>query len=200
MKIRRRGYPAESRTFETKAAAERYARGIESEMDNGTFVSRAEAESTTLAELLERYLAEVTTCKKGAEPETYRIRALLRHPLASRIVATIRSADIAAYRDERLADVTPGSVKRELVILGHLFEIARKDWGIHVDNPVRLVRPPASPKPTVRRATRGIRTAPPAARAAAPRPLWPRVWFRSRTRSTAADRSAFRRATADWSG
>jgi integrase len=151
VKIRRRGYPAESRTFETKAAAERYARGIESEMDNGTFVSRAEAESTTLAELLERYLAEVTTCKKGAEPETYRIRALLRHPLASRIVATIRSADIAAYRDERLADVTPGSVKRELVILGHLFEIARKDWGIHVDNPVRLVRPPASPKPRDRR-------------------------------------------------
>ena len=92
MRIRRRGYPAESRTFETKAAAERYARGIESEMDNGTFVSRAEAESTTLAELLERYLAEVTAAKKGAEPESYRIRALLRHDLAARIVATITTS------------------------------------------------------------------------------------------------------------
>jgi len=79
----------------------------------------------------------VTAAKKGAEPGTYRIRALLRHDLAARIVATIVSADIAAYRDERLAEVAPGSVKRELVILGHLFETVRNDRGIRVDNPLR---------------------------------------------------------------
>ena len=64
MKIRRRGYPTETRTFETKAAAERYAREIESEMDRGVFVSRTEAENTTLSELLNRYLREVTAGKK----------------------------------------------------------------------------------------------------------------------------------------
>ena len=151
VKIRRRGYPIQTRTFETKAAAERYAREIESEMDRGVFVSRTEAENTTLSELLNRYLEEVTAKKKGAHAESYRIRALLRHSLAFRIVATIRGSDIAAYRDERLATVTPPTVKRELVILGHLFETARKEWGIHVDNPVRMVRPPASAKPRERR-------------------------------------------------
>lgn len=54
VKIRRHGCPVESRTFETKAAAERYAREIESEIDNGAFVSPAEAESATLGERLER--------------------------------------------------------------------------------------------------------------------------------------------------
>ncbi|MCP5151988.1 MAG: site-specific integrase [Chromatiales bacterium] len=151
VKIRRRGYPLETRTFETRAAAERYARAIETEMDSGTFVSRAEAESTTLAELLERYLNEITATKKGADAEAYRIRAMLRHPLAARIVATLRGTDIAAYRDERLATVTPGTVKREIVILGHLFETARKEWGIHVENPVRMIRAPASPRPRERR-------------------------------------------------
>ncbi len=58
--VRRKGHPPQSKTFETRAAAESWARAIEVEIDNGVFVSRAEAESTTLKELLERYLAEVT--------------------------------------------------------------------------------------------------------------------------------------------
>jgi len=42
-------------------------------MDKGVFVSRAEAESTTLKELLERYLDEDTPLKKGAASETNRL-------------------------------------------------------------------------------------------------------------------------------
>ncbi len=62
-------------------------------MDKGAFVSRAEAESTTLTELLERYLAEITPLKKGAEPETSRLRLMMRHPLARRFVAGVRGID-----------------------------------------------------------------------------------------------------------
>ena len=99
--VRKKGQPAQSRTFETRAAAERWARAIEVEMDNGAFVSRAEAESTTLKELLERYLVEVTAHKKGAGPETNRLRLFMRHSLAQRVVAGVRSVDIARWRDER---------------------------------------------------------------------------------------------------
>jgi hypothetical protein len=49
------------------------ARAIEVEMDKGMFISRAEPESTTLKELLERYLVEVTPLKKGAASETNRL-------------------------------------------------------------------------------------------------------------------------------
>ncbi|MBU2832106.1 hypothetical protein [Acidithiobacillus ferriphilus] len=53
--IRRKGWPEQSRTFDSEADAERWARAVEEEMDRGIFVSRKEAESTTLEEALERY-------------------------------------------------------------------------------------------------------------------------------------------------
>ncbi len=138
--VRKKGYPLQTKTFETKAAAEAWARATEYEMDQGLFVSRAAAESTTLVELLQRYFEEVTPLKTGAGPESARIRVLLRHPLANRYVAGIRGVDIARYRDERLKKVSPGTAKRDLVILSHLFEVARKEWGIHVYNPVRDIK------------------------------------------------------------
>jgi hypothetical protein len=64
-------------------------RAIEVEMDQGAFVSRAEAGSTTLRELLERYLEGITPLKKGAEPKTNRLRLMMRHPLARRFVAGV---------------------------------------------------------------------------------------------------------------
>lgn len=149
--VRKKGYPSQTKTFDTKAAAQTWARATEFEMDQGLFVSRAEAESTTLGELLERYLAEITPAKKGAGPESARIRALLRHPLMRRYVAGIRGVDIARYRDERLQTVCPATAKRDLVILSHLFEVARKEWGIHVYNPVRDIKLPAHAKARNRR-------------------------------------------------
>ncbi|MDH3713464.1 MAG: site-specific integrase [Gammaproteobacteria bacterium] len=149
--VRKKGHPTQSKTFATRSAAETWARSIEYEMDQGLFVSRVEAETTTLNELLQRYLEEITPQKKGAEPEAARVRALLKHSLTQRIVAGIRGVDIARYRDERLRKVCPATVKRDLVIISHLFEIARKEWGIHVQNPVRDIKLPPHAKARERR-------------------------------------------------
>lgn len=46
--IRRRGFPLQNRTFDTKADAEAWARRIETEMDRGCFVNRAESERNML--------------------------------------------------------------------------------------------------------------------------------------------------------
>ncbi len=48
--IIRRGHERQYKTFDTKATAEAWARQIEGEVDRGVFVSRAEAEATTLRE------------------------------------------------------------------------------------------------------------------------------------------------------
>jgi integrase len=125
-------------------------------MDQGLFMSRNEAETTTLGELLNRYLRECTPHKKGAAPEACRIRALLRHSLAERFIASIRGVDIARYRDERLQKVTPGSLRRELTILSQIFEISRKEWGIFVHNPVRDIKLPAENSARNRRLQDGL--------------------------------------------
>lgn len=122
--VRVKGYPTQTKSFRTRAAATQWVRSIEYEIDQGLFVSRNEAETTTVAELLNRYLIEYTPKKKGADPEACRIRKLLRHPLAKRFIASIRGLDMARYRDERLQHVSAGSVRRELTILSQLFEIS----------------------------------------------------------------------------
>jgi integrase len=153
--IRKKGYPAQVKTFSTRSAAERWAREVEHQMDQGAFISRSAAESTTLGELLTRYLEEITPTKRGAESETARLRALRRDPLAQRMVASIRGVDIARYRDERLHKVAPATVKRDLVIVSHLFEVARKEWGLPVANPVRDIKSPAHSKARERRLEAG---------------------------------------------
>jgi integrase len=54
-----------------------------------------------------------------------------------------------------LKKVSPGTAKRDLVILSHLFEVARKEWGIHVYNPVRDSKLPPHAKARKRRLRSG---------------------------------------------
>ena len=113
-------------------------------MDRGAFFSRKEAENTTLSEALDRYLTEITEKKKGSYQESRRIENLKIHSLGKRFLATIQGRDIAEYRDERLATVSPATVRRELVILSHLFTVASKEWGMSgLGNPVQAIRLPS---------------------------------------------------------
>ncbi len=62
--IRKRGFPSQTKTFNTKVEAEAWAKMIESEMARGVWLSRSEAESTTLYEALTRYEKEIVPDKK----------------------------------------------------------------------------------------------------------------------------------------
>ena len=141
-RVRRRGYPVQSETFNNRAEAEAWARQLESEMERGVFVSRTEAENTSLDEALKRYAEEITPRKRGAARETYRINQFRRHPLARRYLATIRGKDIAGYIREREEQGAGGNVIRlDLALLSHLFETCRSAWGMEsLVNPVPLVK------------------------------------------------------------
>lgn len=157
VQIRRKGHPPQSKSFIRLADAEKWARTIESEMDRGVFVSRAEAEATTLDDALDRYAREIVPKKKGASQELNRIKHLRHYPLANRFLATIRGSDLASFRDELLTEgYAPSSVVRSLAILSHLFNVARREWGMEsLVNPVELIPKPKVQNERVRR----IRTA-----------------------------------------
>ncbi|WP_026177596.1 integrase [Thiobacillus denitrificans] len=152
--IRRRGYPAQSKTFNTKAEAEAWAKMNESEMSRGIWVSRGEAEATTLHEALIRYETEIVPAKKGAAQEESVLRIIKAMELAKRPLAGIRGADVAKLRDEWLKDYKPATVLRRLAVLSHVFNIARKEWGMEsLSNPVELVRKPQPNNARTRRIT-----------------------------------------------
>ena len=144
-RISRDGHPYQVKTFEAKADAERWARSIESEMDKGHFFSVSEAQRTTLGDVIERYLVEVTPRMKSATEDTIRLKALIRKPIAKWSMANLSAARVAAFRDERLAEVSAGTVIRELAYLSSIVNHARREWGINVPNPVQMVRKPPSP-------------------------------------------------------
>ena len=146
VKIRRKGYPVQSKTFETEDDAKKWARMVESEMDRGIFTSLSKAEKTTLKEALEQYGKEITPGKKGAKQEKSRINILSNSALGPRFLASIRGADVAKYRDERLQNRSPITVNNELILLSHLFTVARKESDMEgLKNPVSDIRKPKQP-------------------------------------------------------
>lgn len=126
-------------------------------MDRGIFVSRAEAERTTLREALDRYLAEVTPTKKGQAQETSLINRWRQDPLVTRFLASLRGADFAAYRDRRIAQGKSGnSIRIEFALVGHVFETARCEWGMELlANPIRNIRKPPTSHERERRLSVG---------------------------------------------
>jgi integrase len=146
--VRRKGVKPLAKTFGLKADAQRWATAIEQKLNHGALpVDFHEHQRTTLGELLHRYQTEVTVLKKGRNSEQYRISRMRRHCLAEAMVPECTPARIAAYRDERLRQVSSGTVRRELAILQHCFEVARKEWNIYIsENPVMIVRKPAPAK------------------------------------------------------
>jgi integrase len=154
-RVRRNGHPPLTRTFKSRAAAEAWARDQEAAMDRGHWTDSREAERTTLAEAVDRYAREVSALKRGARQETARIARWKAHALAARPLASIRGADLAAWRDARLEAVGANTVRLELAVLSHLFTIARKEWGLEsLGNPARNVRLPPMPPGMDRRLSR----------------------------------------------
>lgn len=156
-RVSRKGYPSQVKTLNSRAEAVAWARSVENEMDRGVFISRAEAEKTSLSEALDRYLSEVTVHKKGRQQETGRIARWKKHDLSKRSLASLRGADFAKYRDERKeANKSSNTIRLELALIGHLFETARKEWGMEgLMNPIRNIRMPSSSHNRERRLEHG---------------------------------------------
>jgi integrase len=145
-RVRRQGHPDETRSFLTHKEAERWARTVESGIDHGSFISPTQAKKTTLGDLIQRYIAEVLPSMKGATDDTIRLKAICRRPICRNSIASLSPAKIAEYRDLRLKGVAPGTVVRELAYLSSIINHGRREWGIHANNPVALVRKPTQPK------------------------------------------------------
>ena len=113
-------------------------------MDRGVFGSWADAESTTLAKLVDRYPHEIASQKRRAAMERSHIKAIGQDPIARCFVARITGRELTAYKNRRLAVVAGSTLNRELNVLSHVFTVAAQEWHIHLPwgNPVRLLSRP----------------------------------------------------------
>ena len=148
--IRRNGHKHYSRSFNTKRDAEKWSRQLETGLELGivvepqtkqqVIVGNSDPDTPTLGDLVSRYLEQVTPNKRGAVPETYRLNTFLScyQMLAETPCDELRTQHFAEFRDTRLSEGKASStVKREIATLGHVLEIARKEWGARIErNPI----------------------------------------------------------------
>jgi integrase len=122
----------------------------------------------TLRDALREYAEKVTPTKRGWAKEMIRLKAFegpahARLPTGKRL-AEVTTADLAAWRDARLAAVARGSVLRDLTLLSNVFEVARREWGWVDSNVCSDVRRPVQPDhrevvitgPQIRRVLRSL--------------------------------------------
>src|SRR5690242_4476674 len=80
--VTRRGAPRQTRTFQTKSAAERWARETERDAERGAWRSTTFAERNTVGALLKRYSEEVAPTKRSKGTLQSRARILMGSGLA----------------------------------------------------------------------------------------------------------------------
>jgi len=150
-RIRRRGARAVSETFRTKAQAEAWAAGEESDVHRRVQRDFRVADRTTVRELLERYEREVAAGMKSAPVVHYHL-ARFTDDLGHLRLSGLTPLELTGWRDERLRFVKPATVRRELQTLGSVLTWARKDLLIPMpENPVSAIRLPPAAKARDRR-------------------------------------------------
>ena len=149
VRVRKHGQPSQSKTFNIKKDAQKWAVMIERELDQGLveYVDK----SVTLGDLLKRYLKEVTPHKKSRDKETWRIKALLKRSISGVGLNNLTSTIISSYKYSRLPDGAR-TTRYDLALIRHCLEFARLEWGYYLPiNPVDLVSKPRLNKPRDRR-------------------------------------------------
>lgn len=143
--VRRTGYRSVSQTFSNKAQAESWARKIEAEMDQRIYRDIKATAKDTVRAVFEKFRDEVSATRRGAKWEICRIDRLLRTAdFADRRLDQLTPEDIRDWRNERLEEVSPASVNRELNLMSGIFTHAIKEWSVPLrENPVHLVSRPA---------------------------------------------------------
>lgn len=139
----------ESATFDTKAEAKFWAEA----MTKGQVTSRRN--QLPFSDVLLRYSKEVSPTRAGHAWETIRINRWRRQDWTRMPISSIQPMHMAQYRDDRLREVSAGTVLREFGLLSAIFERARRDWQYITTNPVKDVVEPTQPPDRRRRITDG---------------------------------------------
>ncbi len=150
VQVRRSGLGSRSRTFVFKKDAERWARKMEAQFDQGEF-QQLRSKDILLHDLIDRYRREITPSKKSRDTEEIRLARLMRDPIASLTVQKLTAHELALFRDRRIKDGIR-TCQYDLVLIRHILEIARKEWNLGLAvNPVDQIRKPNGLKPRNRR-------------------------------------------------
>lgn len=157
VKVRLKGYPVQTGTFERLTDAKKWASSTESAIKEGRHFKTSEAKRHTLAELIDRYIRDVLPSKPKSEDKQKALLGWWREQMGSYALADVTPALIAEYRDKLAGGVTvrgsqrnPATVVRYMAALSVAYTQAVNEWGWIDASPMRKVKKPTESRGRVR--------------------------------------------------
>lgn len=123
-------------------------------MDRGVHVANKQAEDTTLADLLDRYLEEISPTKRSGNSDLSRVAAINRRLGAYKLTALTPKL-LAEFRDEKLRTLNPQTVIHHLALINRALTLATREWGFVLPGGVPKVVKPRLPPGRDRRVQQG---------------------------------------------
>lgn len=146
VKIRLKGYPGQTATFERITDAKKWVQQTESAIREGRHFKTSEAKRHTLAEMIDRYCLDVLPAKPKCASTQMQQFKWWRDEIGSYALADVTPALIVQCRDKLTGGITiqgkprsPATVNRYLAALSVAFTTAVKEWGWLDDSPMRKV-------------------------------------------------------------
>jgi integrase len=157
VKVRLKGSPAQSATFQKLSDAKRWVTQTEAAIRDGRYFKTLEAQKHSVAELLDRYINSVLVESSKKKNEKTQQLNWWKMKLGAYSLADISPSLIVQCRDELSSGLTnrgtrrsPATVVQYMSALSHAFTIAVNEWGWLEDSPLRKVKKPSLPRGRVR--------------------------------------------------
>lgn len=149
VKVRLKGYPTQSATFDRLTDAKRWASATETAIREGRHFKTSEAKKHTFKDLATRYLAEILP-QYNLKEQNER-QAKLKwwiDCIGHCVLADITPSIITEHRNKLTQ--SPATIDKYLKNLSHAFNIAVNEWEWLQENPVKKVKSPKLPRGRVR--------------------------------------------------
>ncbi|MBB3974107.1 hypothetical protein GGR24_002784 [Hansschlegelia beijingensis] len=148
VKIRRKGFPDFTATFDDLEAAKAAVRRVLNDHDDGVRRDRLLAARVTFGDVLDREIAkrEKDSCTiKGKESELYRLKAFRRNEraLCQTALSALGYDEFDDWKERRLEELAAGTVLRELRLLRPILNDAVPRYHLVV-SPLHYVKNPWS--------------------------------------------------------
>ena len=162
-KVRLKGFPSQSATFERKTDAKEWAKQTEASIREGRYFKTVEAKKHTIADFIDRYLREIEKKNPKRYVDVKKLLNWWRKEIGSYLLSDLTRALIVEQRDKLLtstgrkvskgsnkAQRSPSTVNRYMVALGHALTIAANEWEWIHENPMRKISKLSEPRGRVR--------------------------------------------------
>lgn len=145
-RVIRRGYPTQSKTFNTRIEATKWARNIETKIDEGLFESSSARSKRILDELMpfpaaaNRYIETHSIHKKNYKSEVGIFKILIKR-WHDKTVHEVNKAEVLTLRNELVSLGRSGdTINHYFNAISKLYQMLADEQSISVQNPIKSIK------------------------------------------------------------